>query len=100
MIRLEKIYLSQIKNILKQYAPNTEVWAYGSRVNGTSHDASDLDLVIRNPKLLTIPVTNLGTIKQAFSESDLPIFVDLMDWASMPEPNREEILKKYVVIYP
>lgn len=24
-----------------------EVWAYGSRVNGTAHDASDLDLVVR-----------------------------------------------------
>ncbi len=24
-----------------------EIWAYGSRVNGDSHDASDLDLVIR-----------------------------------------------------
>ncbi len=26
------------------------VWAYGSRVNGTAHESSDLDLVLRNGK--------------------------------------------------
>ena len=35
-----------IKEILKSYVPDYVVLAYGSRVNGTAHSASDLDLVI------------------------------------------------------
>ena len=33
--------------LLRRHVPEAEVWAYGSRVNGRSHDASDLDIVPR-----------------------------------------------------
>ena len=36
---------------LKEHLPDVEVWAYGSRVSGRSHDGSDLDLVLRAPGL-------------------------------------------------
>ena len=90
--------LAQVQAILKQHVPQTVVWAYGSRVNGNSHEASDLDLVIRNPDCLQKPQDNLATLKQAFINSDLPFLVDIMDWAYLPECYRTEIEKKQLVL--
>ena len=47
-----------IKAILNQWLPHAEVWAYGSRVKGHSHEMSDLDLVIRNPMNLEEPTVS------------------------------------------
>jgi predicted nucleotidyltransferase len=42
-------YLDKVRAILRQYVPDYDVWAYGSRVRGGAFEASDLDLVVRNP---------------------------------------------------
>lgn len=99
-LNLEPEYLLQVQAILKQWVPHCVVWAYGSRVNGNCHEASDLDLVVRDPHALKNPVKHLSQLKQAFKDSDLPIIVDLMDWSSLPEHYRHEIKKRYVVIEP
>ena len=44
-----------IEELPEERLPGVEVWAYGSRVSGLSHDASDLDLVLRAPGLQPIP---------------------------------------------
>lgn len=31
----------KIKTLLQQWVPEAEVWAFGSRVNGFAHEASD-----------------------------------------------------------
>ena len=41
----------RLEALLCEHLPDVEVWAYGSRVNGQSHDGSDLDLVLRGPGL-------------------------------------------------
>ena len=48
-LRLQPRHREQIEALLRQHLPGVEVWAYGSRVNGRSHDGSDLDLVLRSP---------------------------------------------------
>ncbi|HBI21718.1 MAG TPA: hypothetical protein DDY37_03890 [Legionella sp.] len=88
----------QVKAILKKGAPDLEIWAYGSRVKGGGHEASDLDLVVRDPNALLKPIDNLAQLKQAFIDSDLPFLVDLMDWACLPDGYRVEIQKQHVVI--
>lgn len=90
--------LLQVKIILKQWVPNMEIWAYGSRVNGHCHDASDLDLVVHNPGCPHQPIEHLAQLKQAFKDSDLPMIVDLMDWAYLPDSYRLEIKKQYVIV--
>ena len=97
-LNLKSVYLDEITAIFKRNAPKQEVWAYGSRVNGNCHEASDVDLVIRNPGNLQKPVDNLAQLKQAFIDSDLPVLVDLMDWACLPESYRDEIKKQHAVI--
>ena len=48
-LRLSPRHRRLLKALLQKHVPNVEVWAYGSRVNGSSHEASDLDLVLRSP---------------------------------------------------
>jgi len=84
-------HLEELKRLLCQHAPDAEVWAFGSRVNGTGHDASDLDLVLRNPGHPELPIRGIAQLREALSESDLPILVDVLDWARIPESFRREI---------
>jgi predicted nucleotidyltransferase len=95
---LPEKYLEQVRALLRTHVPRAEVWAYGSRVSGGGHEASDLDLVLRNPANLGTEVTGLFDLKEAFIESDLPIRVDIMDWARIPESFHREIERAHVVI--
>lgn len=94
---LPKQYLEQVMALLRAHAPQAEVWAYGSRVSG-GHAASDLDLVLRNPANHDAETLGLFDLKEAFIESDLPIRVDIMDWARIPESFHREIERAHVVI--
>ena len=91
-------YLQILKPILKAYAPDVEAWAYGSRVSGRAHETSDLDLVLRNTADLSVPQNKLVELRAAISESALPILVDVVDWARIPQAFREEIERGYVVL--
>ncbi|MBF0339295.1 MAG: nucleotidyltransferase domain-containing protein [Nitrospirae bacterium] len=94
-------YLATLKALLRRYVPRAEVWAYGSRVSGGGHDASDLDIVLRYPEEPARLQENLPTLKEVLSESELPILIDVLDWARVPEGFQQEISKDYVIIqYP
>ena len=77
-----------------------EIWAYGSRVNGESHDASDLDLVVRTADLKPLPPGLLWDFKEALQESNIPILVQVFDWARLPESFHANILEGYAVVVP
>ena len=91
-------YREQVVSILSRNALGLEVWAYGSRVDGSNHDASDLDLVLRTPDLTPLSVSAISRLHDAFDESDLPIIVDIHDWAQLPDEYREEIERSYYVL--
>jgi len=95
---LPQKYLEQVKVLLSAHVPHAEVWAYGSRVTGDGHEASDLDLVLRNPQNLLEETAGLYDLKEAFIESNLPIRVDIMDWARIPESFHHEIERAHVVV--
>lgn len=98
-LHLPPTYLRIVQDILRSHLPTAEVWAYGSRVNGDHYDSSDLDLVVRQPNDLTHRQTDLGEVAEAFTESNLPIFVQLVDWASIPAAFQAEIEAGYVVVW-
>ncbi|MGQ9892263.1 MAG: nucleotidyltransferase family protein [Roseiflexus sp.] len=91
-------YLDEVRAILQQHIPDYEVWAYGSRVCGGAFEASDLDLVVRNPRCLLQPCDRLPDLRAAFMESNLPIRVDVRDWACIPTAFQQEIERNYVVV--
>lgn len=79
---------------------SVEIWAYGSRVNGNAYDGSDLDLVLHAADLRELPPAILTRFRAALTESNLPIFVDVHDWARLPENFHERILQRYEVLRP
>lgn len=98
-LKLPKKHLDELKNILVSYVPYEEVWAYGSRVDGTSHEMSDLDIVVRHPDNLNESQSlKISELKEVLSNSNLPLIVDVHDWARLPESFRENIKKSYFVL--
>ena len=88
----------QIESLLREFMPGIAAWAYGSRVNGSSHSGSDLDLVLRSPTLEPIPSDRLMAFKEAFTASTIPFLMDARDWARLPERFHREIEREYVVL--
>lgn len=76
-----------------------EVWAYGSRVRGTAHSGSDLDLVIRRHDLKKVPDDVMTNLMEAIRDSTIPILVQLFDWARIPDSFKENISNCYEVFY-
>ncbi|WP_010261326.1 nucleotidyltransferase family protein [Treponema primitia] len=82
-------------SLIGQFLPRTPVWAFGSRVTGTFHPWSDLDLVVftgaeQRPQV--------SLLKEALDESNLPFRVDLLEWDGLPETFKENIKAAYVIL--
>lgn len=76
-----------------------EVWAYGSRVSGTAHTGSDLDLVIRNQNLKPLPFDVYAALNEKIKDSNIPVLVELRDWAMLPESFHSNIAQQYEVLF-
>ena len=86
-------------DIFKTANEPIEVWAYGSRVNGTAHEGSDLDLAVRSYNLHRLPVETFLDLKEKITDSNIPILVELFDWARLPESFHRNIEARYEVLY-
>jgi predicted nucleotidyltransferase len=82
-------HLEIVREILKRHVPDRAVWAFGSRVAGTAKDTSDLDLAIAGDQPLDFGT--LASLRDDFSDSNLPYRVDVVDWATVSEPFRRII---------
>jgi len=88
-----------LENLVRQYLPDIEVWVYGSRINGRSHDGSDLDLVLRSPDLMPIDSRKFQAFIDALRESNIPFLVDVRDWARLPKDFQGEIQRNYLILF-
>ena len=88
MIHVLPEHLDMIRRILKSHVPEWDVWVFGSRVHERNlKPYSDLDLAVMTDKPLgALCYTGL---LEAFSESDLPFKVDIVDWATASASFRE-----------
>ena len=91
-------HLEIILGILEKFVPGPEIRAFGSRVTGKARRHSDLDLVIMTERPLDVAV--LAGMKAAFSESDLPFAVDILDWAVLEEHVRRFVQEGSAIIRP
>ena len=62
----------------------------------TARQHSDLDLALMTEEPLDI--MRVADLREAFTKSDLPFRVDIVDWASASENFREIIEKEYVIV--
>ena len=87
--------MAEVAALLKRYVPDTEVWAYGSRVKFTANPCSDLDLVIfASPK----ESTSVYELREAFDVGYLPFRVELFIWDELPEQFHRNIKQNRVVL--
>lgn len=85
-----------VRGILQRRVPALEVWAFGSRAKRTSRKYSDLDLCVIADQPLALSLRAI--LAEAFSESDLPWKVDVVDWAATGDVFREVIEGDRVVL--
>ena len=88
--------LETVRRILYEQALGLEVRVFGSRLSWTARGASDLDLALMTTEPLDIG--RMAALKAAFTESDLPFRVDIVDWASTSESFRKVIEREHVVL--
>ena len=86
-------------HLFKRIESPVEVLAYGSRVNNTAHDGSDLDLVIRTKDRTPLESTVYADLQEQITESNIPILVELRDWSTLPESFHRQIEKQFEVLY-
>ncbi len=86
-----------ILELLDRHLPGTEAWVYGSRVQRTSRPHSDLDLVVF---ATSEQRRQVGDLREAFEESNLPSRVDLFVWDDVLESFRKQIEAEHVVLAP
>lgn len=96
---LKSKYKQILLDIFSGFPVSAEVWAYGSRVTGSAHEGSDLDLVILTPDRKKLPLDTLMELKEKIRESNIPILVELFDWARLPESFHKNIEATHEVFY-
>ena len=96
MINLAPKYLALVKTILQQHIPNKTVWLFGSRATKHCKPYSDIDLAIITNTPIDIDI--ITRLSLAFSNSDLPYKVDLVDWPSIDDDFKKIIKEKYAVV--
>ena len=94
---LPRRFRDQLEALLREHLPDVEVWAYGSRVNGRSHEGSDLDLVLRSPTLEPLGAGYFDLL-EAIEQSNIPILIQAHDWARLPKSFHQEIEREHVVL--
>lgn len=97
-LKLSALQLNQLKALLRLHVSGAEVWAYGSRVSGGSHEGSDLDLVLRNSLDLVQAVQGAQYLREALQSSSLPMLVEVHLWSELPESFHRNIETAYVIL--
>lgn len=93
---LDPSALEMVRAILREQVSGMEVRAFGSRVTGTSRRMSDLDLAFMTSEPMDL--SRRALLRESFTESALPIRVDVVDWAATGETFRRIIEEAYVVV--
>ena len=96
-LAMPRRHRDELEALLRKHVPDAEVWAYGSRVNGESHEGSDLDLVLRGPALEPLGGCFCNLL-EAIEKSNIPFLIQAHDWTQLPESFHREIERNYVVV--
>jgi predicted nucleotidyltransferase len=90
-------HLQMVQTILHNHVHSFEACAFGSRARGDAGKNSDLDLCLVGDKPLSFEAR--ANLKLAFSESNIPYCVDLVEWATLSEGFRKLITQDKQVIH-
>ena len=88
-VQLDAESLAEVRKILDFHVPALKVWVFGSRATETAKRFSDLDIALEGDA--PIAYETISKLKHAFTESDLPMRVDVVDWNSLDEEFKQAI---------
>jgi len=88
-------YRKVIEPIIVQSLPSARIILYGSRARKDAREGSDIDIALD----VGAPIDNriMSTIVASIEESDLPISFDIVDFHSVSDKMKQEILKDGVI---
>lgn len=89
--------LAVVRSILAQHVPQHTAWAFGSRVKGTARQFSDLDIGLQGAQALGFE--QKANLKLAFSESNLPFAVDVVDLANCSDAFAQAIARERAPLF-
>lgn len=100
-LHLDQRYLRLLVDLFEKHLCDqpVEVLAYGSRLTDNFHSGSDLDLVVRNYHDRRQPGKNLLNLIEDIRDSNIPILIDILDWARIPAEFHTVIDRQHVVIW-
>ncbi|MCB0367774.1 MAG: nucleotidyltransferase domain-containing protein [Bdellovibrionales bacterium] len=91
-----KLVLDLAINPLK--SKGAQVWVFGSRARGDHVRFSDLDILFAAEDGESFTLGEIGSIKEALEESDLPVRVDLVDDRVLAKDYREGVERDRIEI--
>lgn len=95
---IEPKHLEIIQNILENsLPPGSTVWVFGSRAKNHAKKFSDLDLAIDAKQPLSMQL--MAQLAFTFEESLLPYKVDIIDWLTIDEGFRNNIINDRVLLW-
>ena len=100
MIHITDEELKMILDILNEKAPDDEVFVFGSRYGGLPRKFADLDLAFIQKNGERLSLSKRSEIEWAFSESDLPYLVDVVDYHACHSSFQKIIDEHCKKIYP
>ncbi len=78
----------------KNFSQSFDILAFGSRVDGSAHEASDLDIVVRGD----IDLEEFIAFKENLNNSNIPFLIDVLNWNLIPDYFKDNINKQYEIL--
>lgn len=75
--------------------PDVKIYLFGSRARGTNRAMADIDIALDGGKEL--PIADVDEIKSMFRESNIIYKIDVVDFYSITDLMRAQIIKDRVV---
>lgn len=100
MIDLAPHHLEMVRDVFRRHGSDFKVFAFGSRVDGSARKFSDLDLALVPVSGRSVSAELIWSLRDAFSESDLPIGVDLVSFPESSVEFQGIIRRSWVQIFP
>ena len=91
MLDLEPKYIDFIKETVLEEIPNSEIYIFGSRVQGNALEYSDVDIALKDEA--KIPIETILKLRVKFENSTFPYKVDIVDLENLKEGFRGIIEK-------
>lgn len=90
--------MQMLQSILSEHLKgfDVRVYMFGSRARGTAKRTSDIDLALTSPKAL--PDKLIQNLTEAFSESNIPYKVDIINLNAVAQTFKNAIINDLVEI--